>query len=105
MLTLMFRVMSRTGKTTAAALVTKKGGPVYEWDDADKGILCSPESLTFGMDSVQTVEISNNPDFTSILRVEDKIFSITHYESPRPGVAYLSELEQHQDGSLTVRSS
>lgn len=37
MLTLMFRVMSRTGKTTAAALVTKKGLPVYEWDDADKG--------------------------------------------------------------------
>ena len=29
--------MSRTGKTTAAALVTKAGGPVYEWDDADKG--------------------------------------------------------------------
>ena len=48
--------------------------------------------------------MSNNPDFTSILVREGKIFSITHYESPRPGVAYLSELEQHKDGRLTVRT-
>ena len=46
--------------------------------------------------------VSPNPDFTSILVREGKIFSITHYESPRPGVAYLSELEQHADGALTV---
>jgi hypothetical protein len=54
---------------------------------------------------LQGVVVSPNPDFTSILVVEDKIFSITHYESPRPGVAYLSELEQHQDGLLTVMLS
>ena len=52
---------------------------------------------------LQTVDTSNNPDFTSILRVEDKIFSITHYESPTPGVAYLTELAQDKDtGKLTV---
>ena len=51
----------------------------------------------------QTIQTSNNPDFTSILRVEDKIFSITHYESPTPGVAYLTELSQDKDsGKLTV---
>ena len=50
----------------------------------------------------QGVVVSPNPDFTSILVREGKIFSITHYESPRPGVAYLSELEQHADGTLTV---
>ena len=52
---------------------------------------------------LQTIDTSNNPDFTSILRVEDKIFSITHYESPTPGVAYLTELEQDKKtGKLSV---
>jgi hypothetical protein len=50
------------------------------------------------------VEVSNNPDFTSFLKVGGKIFSITHYESPRPGVAYLTELEQDQTtGKLQVQ--
>ena len=47
--------------------------------------------------------MSQNPNFTSILRVKGKIFSITHYESPIPGVAYLTELEQDKSaGKLTV---
>ena len=46
--------------------------------------------------------ISNNPDFHSILRRDGKIFSVTHFESPRPGVAYLAEYVQHEDGKLTV---
>ena len=51
---------------------------------------------------IQVVDVSPNPDFTSILNVDGKIFSITHYESPSPGVAYLTELEQDSDGKLTV---
>ena len=51
----------------------------------------------------QDITLSQNPDFTSLLRVGDKIFSITHYESPRPGVAYLTELEQDKStGKLSV---
>ena len=47
--------------------------------------------------------MSHNPDFTSILNVGGKIFSITQFESPTPGVAYLSELEQDEAyGTLTV---
>ena len=47
--------------------------------------------------------VSNAPDFTSILNVDGKIFSITQFEAPRPGVVYLSELEQDADtGKLTV---
>ena len=38
----------------------------------------------------------------SILNVGGKIFSVTQFESPRPGVAYLAELEQAADGKLTV---
>ena len=37
----------------------------------------------------------NAPDFTSILKVEDEIYSITQFEWRNPGVAYLSELEQN----------
>ncbi len=55
-----------------------------------------------GVAPVQVVDISENPDYTSILNVEGKIFSITQYESPSPGVAYLSELEQDDHGKLTV---
>ena len=54
---------------------------------------------------VQTVTVSENPDFTSILRVDGKIFSVTQFESPRPGVAYVSELEQASDGRLTVKKT
>ena len=39
----------------------------------------------------------------SILNVDGKIFSVTQFESPRPGVAYLAELEQDaKTGQLTV---
>ena len=51
------------------------------------------------------VAVSNNTDFTSILNVGGKIFSITHYET-RPGVAYLTELAQDKStGKLTVSES
>ena len=51
----------------------------------------------------QVTTISPNPDFNSILRVDGKIFSVTQYESPRPGVAYLTELRQDKTtGELTV---
>ena len=47
--------------------------------------------------------ISNNPDFSSILQVGGKIFGVTHFESPRPGVAYVAEYEQDTaTGMLTV---
>ena len=47
--------------------------------------------------------ISNNPDFSSILKVGSKLFGVTHYESPTPGVAYLSEYVQNpKTGALKV---
>ena len=47
--------------------------------------------------------ISNNPDFSSLLQVGGKIFGVTHYESPQPSVAYLSEYEQNPiTGALKV---
>ena len=50
----------------------------------------------------QTIRLSQNPDFTSILNVGGKIFSITHYETI-PGAAYLTELAQDKStGKLTV---
>jgi|AntRauMFilla1563_2_1112583.scaffolds.fasta_scaffold02909_2 hypothetical protein len=52
---------------------------------------------------VQKTLISDNPDFTSLLTVDGKLFSLTHFESPRPGAAYLSELEQDDQGKLTVK--
>ena len=50
----------------------------------------------------QDLEISPNPDFSSILNVHGKIFAVTQFESPRPGVAYLTELEQDDHGHLHV---
>ena len=47
--------------------------------------------------------ISNNPDFSSILQVGSKLFGVTHYEAPNPGVAYLSEYVQTpKTGALKV---
>eukprot|EP00961_Rhodomonas_salina_P210648 2844438-Rhodomonas_salina.1 len=50
-------------------------------------------------------EISNNPDYMSIMEVDGRIFSMIHFESPRPGVIYLLEFKQHDDGRLeTIRA-
>ena len=49
--------------------------------------------------------ISDNPDYTSLLTIDGKFFSVTHFESPRPGAAYLSELEQDDKGKLTVKAT
>jgi hypothetical protein len=47
--------------------------------------------------------ISNNPDFSSILQVGGKIFGVTQYEAPNPGVAYVSEyLQNPKTGVLKV---
>ena len=60
-------------------------------------------SLTPRLSAAQTEFISHNPDFNSILNVDGKIFSVTHYEETKPGVAYLTELEQNKaTGELTV---
>lgn len=48
--------------------------------------------------------LSTDADFTSLLPVGDKLFSVTHFES-RPGAMYVSELTQDADGKLTVVST
>ena len=53
--------------------------------------------------AAQAELLSHSPDFNSILNVDGKIFSVTQYESPRPGVAYLTELAQDPTtGTFTV---
>ena len=48
--------------------------------------------------------ISADADFTSLLPVGDKLYSVTHFES-RPGAMYISELQQDADGMLTAVST
>ena len=43
---------------------------------------------------------SNSPDFTSLLPIGGKLYSITHFET-LPAAMYLSELKQDADGKLT----
>ncbi|MGY9046903.1 hypothetical protein P775_25875 [Puniceibacterium antarcticum] len=48
--------------------------------------------------------ISADADFTSLLPVGDKLYSVTHFES-RPGAMYISELSQDADGNLKAIST
>jgi uncharacterized protein len=48
--------------------------------------------------------VSDSADFTSILPVGGKLFSITHFET-RPAAMYLSELKQNADGNITAIST
>ena len=48
--------------------------------------------------------ISSNPDFTSLLPVGGKLYSVTQFEDA-PGGLMLSEMAQGADGNLTVVSS
>lgn len=48
--------------------------------------------------------ISVSADFSSLLPIGGKLFSISHFES-RPGAMYLSELSQDADGNLKPMST
>jgi secreted PhoX family phosphatase len=48
--------------------------------------------------------ISVAADFTSLLPIGDKLYSVTHFES-RPGAMYLSELKQDGAGNLSLVST
>ncbi len=48
--------------------------------------------------------VSDDADYTSLLPINGKLFSVTHFEA-RPGAMYLSELNQDQDGKLTAIST
>ncbi len=48
--------------------------------------------------------VSDDADFTSLLPVGGKLFSITHFEA-RPAAMYLSELKQDADGKLSAIST
>ena len=56
------------------------------------------------VDKTGAPAISDGADFTSILPVGDKLYSITHFEA-RPAAMYLSELSQGADGRLTALST
>lgn len=49
-------------------------------------------------------EVSNYADFSSLLQINDKLFSISHFES-RPAAMYLSELNQDAAGKLSMKST
>ncbi len=52
-----------------------------------------------------SVDISPDTDFSSLLPVGGKLFSVTHFES-RPGAMYVSELFQNaKTGELSVKST
>ena len=98
------------------------GKPIKEYDDTfrAKTVMLPPQHFTglhvlvifdvsfskcemIVLQGPSSDSISNNPDFSSILQVGSKLFGVTHYESPTPGVAYLSEYVQNpKTGALKV---
>ncbi len=81
---LLARSGDKIGDGTFALLIDEKGQPVKNADGS--------------------THISVDADFTSLLPVGNKLFSVTHFES-RPGAMYLSELKQGDDGKLTPIST
>jgi secreted PhoX family phosphatase len=74
----------RLGARTFAALTDRNGNVVKSANGSER--------------------ISANADFTSLLPVEGKLYSVTQFET-RPGVMYLSELQQDADGALRPLST
>ena len=83
-----FHVLARSGDTFGGGvfgkLTDRDGKPVKNADGSE--------------------HISVDADFTSLLPVGNKLFSVTHFES-RPGAMYLSEVSQADDGNLTIKST
>lgn len=49
------------------------------------------------------LDISNDQDFTSLLHVGNRLFSIAHFEDPQPAATYLIELNQDEEtGDLSI---
>ncbi|MEO8243641.1 MAG: alkaline phosphatase PhoX [bacterium] len=57
-----------------------------------------------GKDGKPIGDVSSNPDFTSLLPVGDKLFSLSHFEN-NPAALYLTELAQDAAGNLTAVST
>ncbi len=85
-----YQVIARSGETFGTgvfgAVVDKLGQPMK--DKNDKPI------------------VSHNPDAFNILTAYgNKMYAVTHFEQPLPGVAYLSEIEQDSSGKLTMKTT
>jgi uncharacterized protein len=85
---LAYHVLARTGDKigtgTFGALIDRKGMVVTSADGSQ--------------------HLSVDADFTSLLPIGGKLYSVSHFES-RPGAMYLSELTQGADGMLTPIST
>ena len=46
------------------------------------------------------MDVSDNPDFSSLIQVGDSMFSLVQFEWPNPGVMYLLKLDQDAEGNL-----
>ena len=79
-----YHVLMRSGDMDVGVLTDKDGNPVKNEDGS--------------------THVSVDADFTSLLPVGDKLFSVSHFES-RPGAMYLTELKQGEDGMLTAVST
>ncbi|WP_102226755.1 PhoX family protein [Acidimangrovimonas sediminis] len=83
-----YHILARSGDKLGdhvfGALVDRQGKVVKSDDGAD--------------------QISVDADFTSLLRVDGKLYSVTHFES-RPGAMYLTQVEQAGDGTLKAVST
>ncbi|KAK9805169.1 hypothetical protein WJX72_003295 [[Myrmecia] bisecta] len=62
----------------------------------------SNPQLTKPSEVTKEMDISNNPDFVSLLPVGNRLFSFVHFESPRPGAIDMMELKQDANGTLSV---
>lgn len=78
----LFRSGDRLGEAVFGQLLDQNGKPLVAGDP----------------------EASNAADFTSLLRVADRLYSITHFEN-LPGAMYLSELKQDGAGNLAPVST
>jgi len=79
----MFRSGDKIGDAVFAQMTDKDGNPLKQGDGT---------------------KISNSADFTSLLPVGDKLFSVTHFED-NPAGMFLSELASDADGNLTPVST
>lgn len=56
-------------------------------------------------DEAKILDVSDNPDFSSLLQVGDEFYSIVQFEWPNPGVMYMTKLAQDDLGNLSPVSS
>jgi secreted PhoX family phosphatase len=97
-----FKIIVRSGDVCKGCLDGKdlKWGQLFE-RDGKTPIFAISGAGSAGVANLSRPDVSNNPDFFSLLKVGKKVKAVVQFESPSPSMVYIADLETDKNGELS----